>query len=138
MPEFRVKIRAPFVESLHELWRARSSGAGELVDYLSDVLETHAAEHRASRLTHKSTAEPEVFLRDSENFRPVQKRITSAATVQRAIFLLDSGVPPLQVAERLAVSACTVYRIRAQRAIAHDKKREPSENVQRKAMQREA
>jgi hypothetical protein len=100
--------------SLLEMWREKSNGGGppSPQQFLLDMIESEIAQFRADQITskNKNKSEPAIF-RCTEDFRPKQKNALSPQGVQRALFLLDSGLPPKTIAQRLNCSMPTMYRI---------------------------
>jgi len=119
MGTYTLKIREALDKSLHEMWRTKSRGGGgpcSALEFLYDLVETQIATFRDEQDKHQKPSKPEVVFKTGEDFRPMERKALSAENVQRALYLLDSGVAPRLVAERFGVSTPTIYRIQQQRA----------------------
>src|SRR3989442_7015386 len=143
---YKLKLRESLNESVIQMWREKSLGGGgpcSVLEFLSDFVETAIVEFRVEQQKQKPNKAAQVTFRTGEDFRPMERKVLSAENVQRALYLLDSGVTPRSVAERFGVSAPTIYRIQLQRAATEHvrvrgKKLGTLAAMQRKAAEHEA
>jgi hypothetical protein len=92
--------------------RAQQRGLRSAFDLISQLLDSEKADYRLSQITPQD----QPFEEPKKDWRSFERGYRmSQQKKAKIIAMLDSGLPPVQIAKRFALSVPTVYRLRDER-----------------------